>query len=868
MNDAIPFGRWLKERRQSLDLTQENLADRVGCALSTIEKVERGLRRPSHQIAGRLSEELRIPLEERATFVAWARYVPSNGQTVLSTSPEGDKARQNPGNLPAAATALIGRARELDETRRLFEQGGVRLLTLLGPPGIGKTRLSLALAESLAGDFGDGAWFVPLAPISDPGLVASSIVRTLGVEQVPGQVAAQSLEAFLRDRQMLLVLDNFEQVISAAPLVSELLAASPRLKLLVTSRAALHIYGEHHFDVPPLDLPDLKNLSVDDDLQSYPAVALFTQRAQAVAPRFSVSEENGRAIAEICARLDGLPLAIELAAARSKLFDPLSILRRLDRRLPLLSSGPQDRAPRQQSLRSAIAWSYDLLNDGEKSLFCKLSVFVGGCTLEAVEAVAGNKAGGEHGALNGYDAPAPEEVLESLVNKSLVQCHDTSDETRFSMLETLREYAWEQLGERGEEDDTRRRHAEYFVSLAEEAEPHLRGTEQKLWLDRLDREHDNLRAALTWALTRATEDKAREKGQQGSEAGAAIGTSVGEIALRLGAALWRFWVMRAYIAEGGSWLRRALAVATERTAARAKASNSAGSLLMPHADYATMEALHQEALAIYRDLDNQQGIARSLNGLGLIRWRQGDNVAARSIFEESLAINRDVGELWGIGAALANLAIVVFDMGDNADARRYNMEAAAVFRELGDKTNMALMLNNLGVIALAEGDTEAAESLWGECLSVYRELNNKGNVGLALINLALLARDRREFDKALALSAEGLALVTYQGDKRFVVHTLVRLAGMAAMRERPEQAARLFGACAALLEELGKLPPSIKADHDHYLTSTRSMLDEARFAECWAEGHAMSMEEAVKYALADDPNEGNKVLNSEVALSI
>jgi predicted ATPase/DNA-binding XRE family transcriptional regulator len=873
-NDTLPFGRWLKERRQSLDLTQENLADRVGCALSTIEKIERGLRRPSHQIAGRLAEALRIPVEERATFVAWARYVPAEVTATLSTSPEetgvdvAGEARQSLGNLPASATTLIGRDRELDETRSLLERQEVRLLTLLGPPGIGKTRLSLALASSLVGEFPDGVWFVPLASISDPALVASSISRALNLKEAPVQGGSEGLQAFLREREILLVLDNFEQVTASAPLISELLAASAGLKVLVTSRAALSIYGEYQYELPPLGLPDLKSLPANGALEHYPAVALFVQRAQAVAPRFSISQDNGRAIAEICARLDGLPLAIELAAARSKLFDPLSILRRLDRRLPLLSGGPRDRAPRQQSLRGAVAWSYDLLNDTEKRLFRRLSVFVGGCTPAAFEMVAGEGGGGVQDGLSESGFYAPEEELESLANKSLTQRQELYGELRFTMLETLREYALERLVESGEEADTRRKHAMYFLALAEEAEPNLKGRDQKLWLDRLDREHDNLRAALAWALACAEGEQAQLMAAVDSSGADAGGVDAGQFALRLGAYLWRFWVMRDYLVEGRAWLSRALVAAPAHTVDRARAANGAANLISGHGDYAEALLYGNESLSLYRELGDKKGVAIALNNLGLLYWHQSDYVAARAAFEESRDINQEMGDRWGVGAALANLGILASDQGDNIAGRAYHEQSAEVFRELGDKTNLALVLNNLAVTVLAAGDLATAEAIWEECLGVYRELNNKGSVGLVLANLALVARDRHEFDKGLALSAESLAITMEVSDKRLVVHTLVRLGGMAAIQEQYEKAATLFGACKSLLAELnGQFPLPLQADYDLHLASTRSKLDEARFAECWAVGQAMTMEEAVKYALTNDPNEENKSLNSDVVRS-
>jgi predicted ATPase/DNA-binding XRE family transcriptional regulator len=834
MNTATSFGQWLKERRQSLNLTQENLADRVGCALSTIEKIERGLRRASHQVAGRIAEELRIPTEEQAAFVAWARTLPSDQRELQITVPQPTRGGSEgvpgfpPGNLPAPTTALIGRDRELAETRSLLQRQEVRLLTLLGPPGIGKTRLSLALADSLRGDFDDGVWFVPLASISDPALVVSSINRALSLKETPVQGGSEALQAFLRGRDILLVLDNFEQVVLAAPAVAELLAWSLGLKVLVTSRAALQIYGEHHFDVPPLDLPDLKNLPAEGDLQNYPAVALFAQRAQAVAPRFSVSKENSPAIAEICARLDGLPLAIELAAARSKLFDPLSILRRLDRRLPLLSGGPQDRTPRQQSLRSAIAWSYDLLNEAEKRLFRHLSVFVGGCTLESIEAIGGVSEPSGLGQLNGSGGSTPEDVLDSLVNKSLLQCQDVDGEIRFSMLETLREYAGERLREHDEEEAARQQHAAYFVALAEEAEPRLRGTEQQKWLDRLDKEHDNLRAALNWAF---------EKGQS-------------ECAQRLAGAVWRFWSMRSYFVEGRKWLTKVLETWPQNTSWRLKVGLGAGGLAQSQSDYVRARLHLEESLRGARELGDRLRTALALNNLGIIDRQQGNLEAARSKLLEAIEIERELDDKWSMAGAYTNLGLVASDMGDYAESRSFHEQSLAIFRELGDRRSTAVALINLGDAIYHQGDLAQAQLLWEECGQIFRDLGEKQGLAQTLVNLAFLARDKKDLAKGYSLLAEIISLYRQIGRRKLLAEALDYAGTLAALSGQPERAARLFGSADGLFRELGiTLPQDVQQSHMQYETLAREALgDEVRFDALWREWSSKPVEEAILYA--------------------
>ncbi|HEY0070269.1 MAG TPA: helix-turn-helix domain-containing protein, partial [Chloroflexia bacterium] len=501
MSDDTQFGHWLRERRKALDLTQEKFADRVGCAMSTIEKIERGLRRPSEQVAERLAEVLGLPEDERSTFLRWARGTLDVGPSSLpvatavkqteSALPVSGPPSYSGQTLPASVTSFVGREREVSEARSLLWRADVRLLTLTGPPGIGKTRLGLTVASSLGGEFEHGVWFVPLAPLYDPALVTATIAKTLGLKEAPDQDVDEVLRSYLRNKQLLLVLDNFEQVVEAAPSISALLAAAPRVKVLVTSRAVLHLYGEHEYAVPPLSLPDLKsNISVDE-ISDYAAVALFVQRAQASRPDFALDPDNAQAVAEICVRLDGLPLAIELAAARIKIYSPGAMLERLGHRLSLLVGGPLDRTPRQRTLRGAIEWSYSLLDESEKTLFRRMSVFVGGATPEAAEAICSPGTGMED---------STTQVLESLCDRSLFNYGQVQGEPRFTMLETIREYGSEQLQESGEAETTRGHHALYFMTLAQQAERELRGPGQGAWLQKLETEHDNLRAALSWCL--------------------------------------------------------------------------------------------------------------------------------------------------------------------------------------------------------------------------------------------------------------------------------------------------------------------------------------------------------------------------------
>jgi predicted ATPase/class 3 adenylate cyclase len=523
-----------------------------------------------------------------------------------------------PNNLPLQLTQLIGREQEVVTALNFLQLEEVRLLTLTGPGGTGKTRLALQVAAELSEAFSDGVYFVNLAPFSDPELVVPAIAQTLDIKEIADQTLLNLLKASLHPKHVLLLLDNFEQVVGAAVYVAELLAACPILKVIVTSRAALHVRGEQECAVPPLAVPNPKHLPDLVTLSQYEAVALFIQRAQAVKPEFQVTNANAPAVAEICIRLDGLPLAIELAAARIKVLPPQALLVRLGQRLTVLTGGARDAPARQQTLRNTIEWSYDLLHVVEQRLFRLLSVFVGGCTLEAVEAVC-EALGDERGKVF--------EGVASLIYKSLVQQGEQEgEEPRFMMLETIREYGLECLATSGELEVAWQAHALYYLSLAEKAEPNLEGQQQAEWLERLEREYDNLRATLKWCL---------ERGE--------LGHSI-EMALRLAGALWRFWEVRGHWSEGWNFLEQAL----ERSKGGAilvqlKALKAAAHLAYVRSDIDRAEALSEECLARCLELGDRVGIAFSLRLLGLIAWWRYNFAVASSRTEESLALFRGLG---------------------------------------------------------------------------------------------------------------------------------------------------------------------------------------------------------------------------------
>jgi predicted ATPase/class 3 adenylate cyclase/Tfp pilus assembly protein PilF len=725
-----------------------------------------------------------------------------------------------PNNLPQQATSFIGRDQALEELQRLLVR--TRLLTLTGSGGCGKTRLSLQLAADALEQFPDGAWFAELAPLSDPGLVPQTVATVLGLMEEAGKPISQTLTEHLKDKRLLLLLDNCEHLLDVcAKLADALLRQCPGVQLLASSREALGIGGEQSYRVPSLSLPDPKQAHTPLSVAPFEAVQLFTERALLARPDFQVTPQNAATLAAICYRLDGIPLAIELAAARVRLLSVEEINHKLDQRFRLLTGGSRTALPRQQTLRSLIDWSYNLLHDPEQLLLQRLSAFAGGWTLAAAEQVCAGE---------GVEDWAALDLLTSLADKSLLVVEQSDEHSRYRLLETVRQYARERLLESGGGEAVRVRHRDYFLMLAEEVEPKLLAAEQAEWLRRLDEEHENLRSALEWSLAEA-------------ESGAG---------LRLCGALYRFWWARGYLAEGRKWCARILAKegAAQRTLECAKVLMTAGNLAWHQTDYPAARALGEESLAISRECGDREGTAQSLNNLGNAAVEQGDYPAARALYEESLAIRREMGDRRGVASVLGNLGNVAYERGDFTAARALSKEALAILRELGDRGRIADALNNLGNVAYDQGDLASARALNEESLAISRELCDRDGIASSLHSLGGVAYLQGDLASARALYKESLANRRELGDRLGIARALEGLAAVAAALGSSLRAARIWGAAQRLREEIGTpLSPTERSRYDQRGAAARAAVgDDAAFDRAWQEGHALTLKQAIELA--------------------
>jgi len=861
----LSFGQLLRQHRLAAGLTQEALADLSGLSARAVSDLEREAgRKPQQGTVERLVQALAMDSEQGAVLWTAARGLDRRSR---GAPPPALAGHNLPRHLPADVTTLIGRDAEVAAVTALLQRPTVRLVTLTGVGGVGKTRVAVRVAQNVVDVFPDGVVFVPLASIRDVNLVMPTINAAIGVAAVVGQEPLDTLGDFLHTKRALLVLDNVEQVRDSAPSLIELLRRCPDLRILVTSRAMLRVRGEHIFAVHPLAIPDPTFMDSRQGVMRYASVRLFVERSQAVKPGFAVTMSNAPIITAICARLDGLPLAIELAAARVNVLAPPALLPRLERRLSVLVDGPRDAPERQQTLRHTLAWSYDLLAADEQEVFRRLAVFVGGWTLEAAAVVRGQGGNGD-GALADVLAR-----MGTLVDANLVRGSDQPDgrELRFDMLETVREYAWERLEESGEADVTRQRHLEWYIILTEQAEPHIKeGEDRATWLAQLDVEHDNVRAALLWADGHDVVD-----------------------GLRLAGAFAWFWYVRGYLSEGRTWLERLLARAgaslhdNETQFARARALggvgllagvqghhahaldaldsalslyrglddrqgiaatlNSMGTIGYLQAEYTRATSWLEESLVLYRALGNNRGRTMALNNLGLAAYYQGDYFRARALFEESLALCRDLGDTWGVSRALGNLSVAALEQGDYRRASDLLEESLAACRPLGDKQTIANALNGVGYLALLLEDYERAETLLEESMGLFREIGYAVGIPIVLGNLAYTALARRELDRAATLFQSALALVQDVMREEWVAWSLAGMAAVAVERGAMERGVRISAAIDHLINKEISMPVE-RSVHERTIAMARASLGQGAFDAAWTAGQTLSIAQVVTEA--------------------
>jgi predicted ATPase/transcriptional regulator with XRE-family HTH domain len=869
MEKYIAFPDWLRKRRREIDLTQTEFAAKVGCSVDYIKSLEAAERRPSKEFAKRLAECLELDESQFARFIAVARRTNSpNLQNELSrpdylSAINSASAELPPTNIVLPGGKLVGRNQEIARVVELLRQAGVRLLTLTGPGGVGKTRLALHAALQLQGEYSEGVLLVSLASVLDSASLLSAIAGVLGVAESPGKSLLQTVQSYLAKKNMLLVLDNFEQISGGTSILGQILAATHHLKILVTSRVVLHTSWEFQWRVPPLDIPrDLQGLT-SDSITEYAAMQLFAERAMRINPSVTTDETSIRAIAAICQKLDGLPLAIELAAARTNLFSATGLLRRLGENEDLLSSTNEELPKRQQKMSRTIEWSYRLLKEDQQRLFRSLAVFIGGCNLDAAELICTSDTDRDIDIIEG---------LASLVDSSLLSRDVQPDgEPRFHFLETIKEYALKQLQGDGRLTRLRNAHAIHFLSLAESISSKLATARYAALFSRLDLEYDNIRGALQWLLE----------------------NSDVVLALRLCLALGQYWQVRGKFAEGRRWLEAVLSMKYEDyPAIRASASRLAGNLARAQGQYRPAKLFLEDSLKLSR-LTNQAGeIVQSLHDLGLIYWYQHDYEEAEAHLNEALQLNSGTGDLKLTATVLNQLGLIARRRSRFDEARDYLSRSLSIWKTIGDEWQVATTQNNLGALEYHQKNYSLAEDYLLDSLSLRRVLQDVGGESLTLSylgrvaraqdrtdmailyseqalvaaqewgledkvitaivlhNLAHLACHKRDFPTAINYFRQSLTLYAETQDMYGIAFSLDGLAGVAASFGDLMVAGKLYQVAENLLSILGmQLDPADRIAHERSIPRTLSPDEELTWERAITEGNVLTTEQAIEIGI-------------------